>query len=180
MVEEQKEEVSVGAVIVRSDMEAAALLESANGGGVRLCISIGNPASFPPASAMKLAARGVPVLWCQFADTEDESAPYAAGTRHVEEIVEFLGEELLGLDTNRGEKLLVQDRDGGPRACAVALIAWAMLADVNEQTRGPIAQELLRRPTPPNLLVADIADDVLSMQGRLARLAETVRQHAAH
>lgn len=168
------------AVVVRSRDEAASYVSKGAGAvRVRALISITGPAQEPPDFAQKLAADRVPVLHLEFSDTEDPEAPGAFSNEHFEELLEFITDEVPGIATSDGEKILVHCRAGVSRSSAVALVVWTTLVDgdLSVGTSNKIMKALLTdRPTAfPNILITRVADAALECDGRLEKLAHAIR-----
>jgi predicted protein tyrosine phosphatase len=152
---------------IASYSEASQLLTSETGDAIAHIISIGEPGSTPPAGYTQVPHR----LRLEFDDivalNEDEPDYVLATSEHIHQVIDFVP-----IISQEGGDVLIHCQAGISRSAAIALTIYAILLGVGQEEEA-LSLVLENRPQAvPNIWIAQLADEALGRNGKLAQVAQ--------
>lgn len=145
---------------IASYSEASQLLTSETGEAIAHIISIGEPGSTPPAGYTQVPHR----LRLEFDDIVVFVLPTSEHIRQVIDFVPIISQE--------GGDVLIHCQAGISRSAAIALTIYAILLGAGQEEEA-LSLVLKNRPQAvPNIWIAQLADEALGRNGKLAQVAQ--------
>ena len=149
----------------------ARLTGNLEGPPITALISISDPAKGPPAGVEEFAG---PKLVLEFTDVEEEGEWLWEGRptkEHVQQIIQFA-------EDNRGtENILIHCNAGESRSTATGLVVQCVWWEPGKEDLavGCLASAMRGTVCNPNMLITQLADDLLQRDNRMVRQVEWIK-----